>query len=153
MRGKFNEYSRSYRQISVRVLHSDHGQDRPCRFRVVPRERKSSQEALPSILSFKHYRNNSASRMKAIQGDLKSRPTKCRLAEMAGDFRSNRLGSTGLALMPASMQTCDQFLKALFRGFGLRRTDIRRRSTSPDEVQVCANGVCRLRPVNGYVPK
>jgi hypothetical protein len=119
----------------------------------IGQKRLVSQEALPRILSFKQYRNNSASRTKAIQRDLKSRPTKCRLAVMARNFRSNRLGSTGLALMPASMQTCDQFLKALFHGFGRRRTDIRRRSTSLDEVQVCADGLCRLRPVNGYVPK
>ena len=72
---------------------------------------------------------------------------------MARDFRSNQLGSTGLALMPASLQECDQFLKALLDDCGLRGTDIRLRSMSLDEVQACAGGLRRLRPVNGYVLK
>ena len=55
--------------------------------------------------------------------------------------------------MPASLQKCDQFLKALLDDCGLRRTDIRLRSMSLDEVQVCAGGLRRLRPVNGYVLK
>jgi hypothetical protein len=64
--------------------------------------------------------------------------------------------------MPASLQKCDQFLKALFDRCGLHRSDIRLRSMSLDirlrsmnldEVQVCAGGLRRLRPVNGYVLK
>ena len=55
--------------------------------------------------------------------------------------------------MPASLPKCDQFLKALFDACGLQRTDIRLRSMSLDEVQVCAGGLRRLRPVNGYVLK
>ena len=108
-------------------------------------------QAVPGYFRFPHERRSSAI---SSPGRSQVEVGKCGLADIAGDFRSNRRGSTGLALMPASLQKCDQFLKALFDACGLRRIDIRLRSMSLDEVQVCAGGLRRfIRSVNGYVLK